>query len=238
MSPTVWEFLITCEHAGNRIPAWLKKDFLGKEDLIQSHYGYDLGALRIAAAFARKLSTSPFFSTTSRLVCDLNRSLGNPTLFSAITRPLPPDAKNRILQKHYYPHRQKVEDHIQALRAKNRSILHLAVHSFTPVLAGKVRKTDIGLLFDPARKYEALFCHTWRSMLCRTGSDLAIHLNSPYKGTSDGFPTYLRTQYPPSKYIGIELEINNRLLKSISHRPPALSSFLIGTFLTTFREVL
>ena len=33
-------------------------------------------------------------------------------------------------------------------------MIHLSSHSFTPELDGKVRKADIGLIYDPARQRE------------------------------------------------------------------------------------
>ena len=40
--------------------------------------------------------------------------------------------------------------------------------------------------------------------------DLSIRCNYPYKGNADGFTTYLRKQFSEKKYLGIELEINQK----------------------------
>ncbi|MCK6496443.1 MAG: N-formylglutamate amidohydrolase [Candidatus Omnitrophica bacterium] len=236
MAPKKWELLITCEHAGNRIPAGLKALFQGRDSLIQSHRGYDIGAIKMAAVFSAKLDAPLFFSKTSRLVCDLNRSLGNPTLFSSVTQPLSQEVKHRILEQHYFPHRRRVESHIETCFQKKACLLHLAVHSFTPVLAGKVRRTDIGLLYDPKRNLEALFCRAWQKQIRLNQHGLSIHLNAPYRGISDGFATYLRKKYPASRYIGIELEVNNRLLDPPLKTDPEITSLLLETFSNIFRE--
>ena len=41
-------YLITCEHGGNRIPPRYRDLFAGCEALLQSHRGYDPGALTLA----------------------------------------------------------------------------------------------------------------------------------------------------------------------------------------------
>ena len=75
-------FLVTCEHGGNRIPSSLQPLFRGYRALLATHRGFDPGALvmarQLATAFAAPLVTS----TTSRLVVDLNRSIGHPRLYS------------------------------------------------------------------------------------------------------------------------------------------------------------
>jgi hypothetical protein len=37
-----------------------------------------------------------------------------------------------------------------------------------------------------------------------------IELNEPYKGTDDGFTTFLRTRFADARYAGIEIEINQK----------------------------
>ena len=48
-------FLITCEHGGNRIPAPYRRLFRGQRALLDSHRGYDPGALVMAKALASGL---------------------------------------------------------------------------------------------------------------------------------------------------------------------------------------
>ena len=48
-------FLVTCEHGGNRIPAPCRRLFRGQRALLDSHRGYDPGALVMAKALAAAL---------------------------------------------------------------------------------------------------------------------------------------------------------------------------------------
>jgi predicted N-formylglutamate amidohydrolase len=90
-------------------------------------------------------------------------------------------------------------------------VIHVGVHTFTPVLHGHRRKTEIGLLYDPSRVREEDFCLGLQKFL-RLHSNLAVHRNLPYRGTGNGLVMALRKEFPLSKYLGLELEINQRLL--------------------------
>jgi predicted N-formylglutamate amidohydrolase len=92
----------------------------------------------------------------------------------------------------------------------NKPIIHLSIHSFTPVWKGKIRTTDIGLLFDPDRKPELNFCEKLKSNLAGNFPDFTIDWNKPYAGVDDGFTTYLRLKWPEQEYLGIEIEVNQK----------------------------
>ena len=79
-------FIITCEHGGNRIPAPYRRLFRGQRALLDSHRGYDPGSLVMAKALASAFGAPLVASTVSRLLIDLNRSIGHPQLFSAMIR--------------------------------------------------------------------------------------------------------------------------------------------------------
>ena len=208
--------LVTCEHGGNRVPKDFASLFLGREGLLASHRGWDPGALALARTIAQATDAPLYFSQVTRLLVDLNRSLHHPRLFSALTRLLPAPDRDRILRRWYHPYRNEVRSAISDRVEAGKRVLHLAIHSFTPVLDGKVREVDIGLLFDPARKEERSFCVALKGDLqLRLGMGSGhprVRLNQPYLGKSDGFPTWLRKRFPPSMYLGIEVEISQGLM--------------------------
>jgi predicted N-formylglutamate amidohydrolase len=141
---------------------------------------------------------------------DLNRSLSNPALFSEFSKLLSPEDRLAVLSSRYHPHRQAVTDAITRKIHRGCPVLHLAVHTFTSELRGKVRKTDIGLLYDPARKEERTLCAAWKRALTGRDSALCVRRNYPYLGSSDGLATDLRKTLSGRWYLGIELEVNNR----------------------------
>jgi hypothetical protein len=73
-----------------------------------------------------------------------------------------------------------------------------------------VRTADIGLLYDPARRSETMFCERWQRTLRARAPELRVRRNYPYAGYNDGLTTYLRTRFEDRQYSGIELEINQR----------------------------
>ena len=201
-------YIFTCEHGGNRIPRQYRRLFKGKSRLLQSHRGWDRGALQLARACARSCSAPLYYSEVSRLVVDLNRSRHHRGLFSGFTRGLDAREKERICDRYYFPYRNLVETAIRDRGIK--PVIHLSVHSFTPELNGVVRNADVGLLYDPSRKREKEFCLRLQTRLKQKFPHLIVRRNYPYRGTADGFTTCLRSRFPAGAYLGIEVEINQK----------------------------
>ena len=147
--------IVTCEHGGNRIPAPYRPLFRGQGALLDSHRGYDPGALVMAKALASACQAPLVASTVSRLLIDLNRSIGHPQLFSAATRDTPTETRAQIVERHYRPYREQVERLVRHAVSRGHRVIHISSHSFTPELDGKVRGADVGLLYDPGRRGEA-----------------------------------------------------------------------------------
>src|SRR5262249_733660 len=92
--------------------------------------------------------------------------------------------------------------------------LHWSMHSFTPAVNGVRRDCDVGLLYDPGCRREAALARRLRPLIAAHG--LRVRMNYPYRGTSDGFTTQLRRQFPASSYAAFELETNQSLLRTTS----------------------
>src|SRR5882672_749711 len=199
-------FLITCEHGGNRIPAPYRHLFRGRRALLDSHRGYDPGSLVMAKALATAFRAALVTSTISRLLVDLNRSIGHPQLFSAATRGAPAKLRSKIVEQHYRPYRVQVERLVRQSVSRGRRVIHISSHSFTPELDGKVRGADVGLLFHPGRRREAELCARWKASLAAFAPELRVRRNYPYAGKGDGLTSHLRLRFPPKAYVGVELE--------------------------------
>jgi predicted N-formylglutamate amidohydrolase len=204
--------LLTCEHGGNRVPPRYRHLFRGLQGLLKTHAGYDIGALLMARQMSQSLRAPLVSSTTTRLLVDLNRSTHHPRLHAEAVRKSSGEVREQILSDHYLPYRARVENLVRRAMVRGRRVIHVSSHSFTPELNGKMRTADIGLLYDPARPWEALMCGRWKSALEKAAPDLRIRRNYPYAGKDDGFMPYLRSKYRPSAYVGIELEINQAIV--------------------------
>lgn len=225
-------FLVTCEHGGNRIPAPYRTLFQGSQDLLDSHRGYDPGALVMARVLAGALNGPLETSTISRLLIDLNRSLGHPQLFSAAIRSAPAPVRDEIVARHYAPYRSRVERRVGALVASRRRVIHLSSHSFTPELNGQVRNADVGLLYHPGRPGEVALCARWRQALAVLAPELRVRRNYPYAGKGDGVTSHLRRNFSPEAYVGIELEVNQAIVIAGGQRWMALRTALVDSLRT------
>jgi len=225
-------FIVTCEHGGNRVPAPYRRLFRGQQTVLDSHRGYDPGALVMAKSLAHALAAPLVASTVSRLVIDLNRSLGHPRVWSSATRGAPRELLAGIVERHYRPYRAEVERLVRRSVSHGRRVIHVSSHSFTPVLDGSVRRTDVGLLYDPARRGEALLGARWKASLALIAPQVKVRRNYPYAGKADGLTSALRVTFPDRAYIGLELEINQRIVFAGGRRWTALRAALIESFRT------
>ena len=227
---TTDSFLVTCEHGGNRIPAPYRSLFRGQAALLETHRGYDPGALIMARDLARALNAPLVTSTISRLLIDLNRSIGHPRLYGAVTRSLPAPMRAQIFQHHYLPYRAEVEKIVTRATARGRRVIHISSHSFTPILDGDVRRADVGLLYDPKRTGEAKLSAAWKANLETLAAPLRVRRNYPYAGKGDGLTSYLRRHFPSRAYIGIELEVNQKIVFAAGLPWTRLRRTLIDSF--------
>lgn len=200
--------LITCEHARNAIPPVWRGWFRGAIADLNSHRGYDPGALELATAVAARLRAPLHAGSVSRLLVELNRSEHHPALWSEYSRALVPEDQEVVLNRHYRPFRSCIREWIGERVRCRQPVIHLSVHTFTPVLDGQVRGVEIGLLYDPTRPGEKEFCRHWRQRLVRESPDWRVRMNQPYRGRADGHTTALRRLFSATDYLGIELEVN------------------------------
>ena len=205
-----WPIVITCEHGGNRIPVLYRDWFRGQRQQLESHRGYDPGALVMARELATAFAAPLVVSTVSRLLVDLNRSVGHPRLHIEAIRKAPAEVRQQILKHYYRPYREQAERVVRRAVADEGFVIHVSSHSFTPELDGKVRNADIGLLYDPARQREQVLCESWQASLKTCAPDLTVRRNYPYAGKGDGLTLWFRRHLPPDAYVGIELEVNQK----------------------------
>ena len=111
-------------------------------------------------------------------------------------------------------------------------MIHISSHSFTPELDGKVRSADIGLLYHPARPGESALCAHWKTTLAGLAPTLRVRRNYPYAGKGDGLTAYLRQRFASDAYVGIELEVNQRMVLAGGAPWTALRALLLDSLRT------
>lgn len=220
--------ILSCEHGGNRLPARFANLFSRR--FLDTHRGHDPGALQLARDFARATGAPLFYSTLSRLLVELNRPLGHPQVFSPR---VPPSARAQLLARYYLPYWRRVE---AAVRASER-VLHVSFHSFTPKLRGERRTTEVGLLFDPSRASEAQFCRRWRDAIVAREPRLTVRYNDPYDGTHPSVVQSMREKFGARRYLGIQIEVNQKYPRGDPSAWRRLRSVLCATFVYITSDV-
>ncbi len=217
-------FLITCEHGSHQVPDWLSES-LGAHppstpiDPAAAQENYDLGALEAASHIAKSLRCPLIAAKFHPDIIDVNRSTQQRGVFSPLTRGLPTKIRSRIVKEIHEPFRQEVEAAVAKLMRKEDLVIHLSVHSFATFEPTQVapdgedratiaRRTDLGLLYDPARKYELGLCLDWHEDLYYSLPMLRVRRNYPGRGVAESLIRSLRQKYSPDCYLGVELQLN------------------------------
>lgn len=144
-------WLYTCEHASAGLPEPYE---FGSNDtrrrLGSSHWAYDIGSADLARELVASTSSTAILARYSRLLVDLNRPIGSPSL----SRPLcdnqlvdlninvTHEEQMKRLNEFYIPY------HLQASQlAKDvEATAAITVHSYTPNYEGQIRNVEVGVL--------------------------------------------------------------------------------------------
>jgi predicted N-formylglutamate amidohydrolase len=223
-------FVVVCEHASNAIPARFAGLGLSGEAL-ESHIAWDPGALDVARHLAERLNAPLVRATVSRLIIDCNRPLDAPDLIVAESdsiavpgnRVSAEEREIRIATIHE-PFHAALARLIEARLAAGRPTALVSVHSFTPVLRGRSRPWDVGVIFGDDRR---LADRLIRGM--DDDGSLVIGVNEPYSPADRVFYTHERHAEPlnlPCAMIEIR---NDRIANPTSQQDMAerLSPLLI-----------
>lgn len=209
-------WVVSCEHASARVPDEVDLGLSRVDQL--THHAWDPGAQTLAAPIANGLGCGLLAGNVSRLVVDLNRTEENPEVVPAVSFGLPvpgnqdldPAERERRLATYHRPYRAAVRGAVDGARRLTGRCLHLSIHSFVPILNGRRRDLEVGVLFDPDRSWEAEVAGALLEALRQAGWD--ARANQPYVGTDDGLTTSFRPCFPAETYAGIEIEASQGLL--------------------------
>lgn len=215
--------MVTCEHAGNQVPAAWRYIFAETPDglpaeateaMLAGHRGWDPGSKGVATRLAVRLAAPLLMVPVTRLLVDVNRSIDAPDVFSDWTRERPEEERVRMLATLHAPHRASVERTAAAAIRSGHRVLHVSVHTFVDVLDGNRRTFDVGVLFDPARTWEHRLAGDWAAAMERLVPSWTVRFNEPYAGVDDGLTTSMRRRFGGGAYAGIELEIRQGLVRT------------------------
>lgn len=176
------KFLLVADHAGNSIPGYLKDLGLDATDLSR-HIAWDIGIAGVCQVLSERLDATLIAQTMSRLVIDCNRPLGSvqsiPQISDGTFVPgnahLDLDARLHRERAIFYPYHARIAAEIDRRALAGRPTALIAMHSFTPVLGGKARPWQVGVLHRRDRRLgDALL------EVLRRDPDLTVGDNEPY----------------------------------------------------------
>ncbi len=181
-------WLVTCDHATNRVPHWIGDGSLGigAADMGR-HIAFDPGAAGLAVALAERLDSPAILSDFSRLVIDPNRGEEDPTLVMRLydgtiipaNRHIGPADVEARLNRLYRPYHAAYA----RLAARRPDTVIVAIHSFTPCLKGRApRPWHVGVL------HSHLDERLSRALIDRLRADgrWCVGDNEPYSGHLPG----------------------------------------------------
>jgi len=175
--------VLTCEHATRELPI---RGRVGSREraVLESHWGWDIGAWELTRELARRLGTSAVGSRWSRLYIDLNRRVDERSLIlqeaGGVALPwnahLPPEEVERRMLAYHAPYHLEIDRLILRRTVRGVRPLVFAVHTFTPEWNGQPRAFDIGILFD---RHERLARRLARGL---RDAGWRVRYNEPYSG--------------------------------------------------------
>jgi len=199
-------WLITCDHASNRVPDCVGGGDLGlpPEDM-NRHIAYDIGAAGLSRVLAKELGAPVILSDFSRLVIDPNRAEHDPTvlmrLYDGSIIPANRDAdaaeRDRRLAAFHRPYHDALAD----LAARREDTVIVAMHSFTPQFRGReMRPWHVAVLYAEDTRLAAPLLERLRAE-----GDIFVGDNEPYSGHLPGDSMDRHGVQPGRPHVLIEL---------------------------------
>ena len=202
-------FVITCDHAGKRLPRSLGDLGVNASER-ERHIAWDIGALGVAQALARALDGVLIAQRYSRLVIDCNRPPDSADLICTRSEntdipgncDLAPSARAARIESIYAPYHAAISTLLDA--RVRRPTIYIAVHSFTPVYAGVARPWQVGVLYGADTRLA-------RPLLAalRAPDDLMVGDNEPYRidDKDHGIPTHALARGLPHVLLEIRQDL-------------------------------
>jgi predicted N-formylglutamate amidohydrolase len=209
-------FVIVCDHASNRFPPEYGSLGLNPAER-EAHIAWDPGALAISRHLSKLLDAPLVFSTVSRLVIDCNRDPAAPdsivekSVVSGIAIPgnraLQAEERRRRIAAVHAPYHAAIDELIDRRLAARVPTAVIAVHSFTPVLAGIERPWEASIIFD---RHRAL-ADTLIEGLSADGFNVGV--NEPYSPADRVY--YTLSRHAEARGLACAMiEIRNDLVRS------------------------
>jgi predicted N-formylglutamate amidohydrolase len=147
--------LLLGDHAGRAVPASLGDLGVSAADW-DRHIAWDIGIAGVCTALAPRLDAVCLSQAYSRLVIDCNRRPGHPTSIPPVSDGTriagnlslsAADQAARVVQI-FAPYHGAIAAELDRRAQQGRPVAVVAMHSFTPALAGVARPWHAGVLYN------------------------------------------------------------------------------------------
>jgi predicted N-formylglutamate amidohydrolase len=185
--------LLVADHAKRSLPEEYGDLGLPAAEF-QRHIAYDIGVEQVTRRLAALTGAPAVMANFSRLLIDPNRGEDDPTLIRQLydgtvvpgNYPMSSAERERRLGRFYRPYHDAVAAMVASVAAASHgSPFIFSVHSFTPVMQGRVRPWHVGVLWD-------LDDRVPRPLIDMLSQDatLTVGDNEPYDGALRGDTMY------------------------------------------------
>ncbi|HXL70915.1 MAG TPA: N-formylglutamate amidohydrolase [Rhizomicrobium sp.] len=176
--------LFLCDHASNAVPPPYGDLGLSKT-LFQTHIAYDIGAADVATSLAKAYGAAALLGGVSRLLIDLNRGPGDPTLVMKLSdgsiipgnRGADDAEVAKRLQQFHAPYHAAIREQMGRIGKK---VILISIHSFTPSWKSVARPWEVGVLYGR----DARLAVPLMRQLAMAG--FTVGDNEPYTGALEG----------------------------------------------------
>ncbi|MBN6112110.1 N-formylglutamate amidohydrolase [Xanthomonas bonasiae] len=206
-------YLLIADHAGQRVPQALADLGLPQHEL-DRHIGWDIGIAGVTADLAQALDAFAIVQTYSRLVIDCNRPLSAPGSIAEVSdgtvvpgnQGLDAAARAARVSAIFTPYHTRIAAELDRRRDAGLATILIAMHSFTPAMAGESRPWHAGVLYQrDARFAQALLAEL------RAEPGLVVGDNQPYS-VSDATDYAIPVHAEARGLAHVELEIRQDLI--------------------------
>lgn len=178
--------LLLCDHASAFIPRALGSLGLDETQLAR-HIALDIGAADVTRRLAERLDAPALLCGFSRLIVDPNRTLDAPSLIPEVSdgvpvpgnRDLLPAARSARIATFHQRYHAEIELELDAMIARAGApdaVALVSVHSFTPVMEGRERPWQVGILWNRDPRLPVPLIARLRAL------GLTVGDNEPYSG--------------------------------------------------------
>lgn len=234
-------FVITCDHASNRLPPRFGTLGLTLRDRV-SPMAWDPGALAVCRVLSASLDAPLLEATFSRLVIDPNRAPDAPDLIRARfeateiagNRDLPKAERQFRIDHYHRPYHAAIETLLEARRHAGRETILVCIHSATPGSRGVTRPSSIGIVHGADAGFSLALADALRAerpevslgwsppQRARAGATLTLERHGDARGL-EATMIALRIDevLTPSGVAGCAAHLANSLVEAFRQRHPA-----------------